>query len=371
MVRTRGLRSSGILWAAGVLILFWGLLVFSVPVQQSAANSISYCLSVLVPSLFPFMALTGLAVNSGAGTIFGRLLGSLCRKVFRLPSACAAVILISLIGGYPAGAKGISLLLEQEKVTERQAGRMLLFCINPGVAFVVTFLGGSVLGSTHIGWLLFGAVSLASLILGAVTALWSPVPQKEPQVNHIPTSGVLVNSVTGACRSMLVMCGCILAFSCFSATLHGSGIFQYITRAIAYSGIFTPMESATIFSFLLEVTGGVGVAADFQVSAVFYAFGLAFGGLCVHLQIFSMFKRLPGKLRDFFLFRFLHGGLAALIFGMLSHWTAGAQPITLPANTLPGGLMLSGSWAGGLSLLIMCVAFLLVTGSPQSILHKT
>lgn len=337
------------------------LLAFPTAVQDSVRKSILYCLTVLTPSLFPFMALTGFAVNSGAGETLGGCLGFLSRYVFRLPDVCTAPILMSFIGGYPAGARGASLLLEQGKITEAQAGRMMLFCVNPGAAFVVTFLGGTVLHSFRAGWLLFFAVTLSGILLGILSGLRTPVPERGIAASPKVPGGALMRSVTDASSSVLKMCACIVLFSGFTALLHGAGAYQFLSRALASLGIFTPIESAVVLSFLIEVTGGTGVAAAFRAGPTFYAFGLAFGGLCVHLQVFSFFKGFPAPKWKFFLFRFLHGFLAAGCYPLLTRLIPGDPVETLAAaEAVQGVSALSGTLAGGLSLLLMCMAFLLI-----------
>lgn len=352
---------SGKFCALAFLCMTAALLAFPKEVQNSVGKSILYCLTVLTPSLFPFMALTGFAVNSGAGEVLGGCLGFLSRYVFRLPDICTAPIFMSFIGGYPAGARGASLLLEQGKITEKQAGRMMLFCVNPGIAFVVTFLGGTVLYSFRTGWLLFFAVTLSGILLGILSGLRTPVPEKGMTAGSKVPGGALMRSVTDASSSVLKMCSCIVLFSGFTAILHGTGAYQFLSRALAALGPFTPIESAVVLSFLIEVTGGAGVAAAFRAGPAFYAFGLAFGGLCVHLQVFSFFKRFPTWKWKFFLFRFLHGFLAAGCYTLLLKLLPGDPVETLAsAEAVQGVSALSATLAGGLSLLLMCMAFLLI-----------
>ncbi len=338
-----------------------GLLLFPREVASAAADSTTYCLTVLVPSLFPFMALAGFTVTSGAGELVGRYLGFLSRYLFRLPQCCAAPILLSFVGGYPAGARGVSLLLQKGKIDEKQAGRMLLFCVNPGMAFVITFIGG-LLGSFPTGWVLFLSVTASGLLLGVVSGLFHPVPGKERARPSTPPSGALMEAVSGACRSVLVMCACIVLFSVLISLLHCFGVFQLLCRFLASPGFFTPTESAAVLSFLLEVTGGAGVAAGFRVSPAFYAFGLGFGGLCVHMQVFSCFQKFPGKRWRFFLFRFLHGLLAAGCCLMLQRlFPSFAQEAWASSQgAVRTSAALSGTLCGGLSLLLMCAAFLLI-----------
>lgn len=354
------------LCAAAFLCLAAALLAFPAEVRDSVRDSLLYCLTVLTPSLFPFMALTSFAVNSGAGEFIGGGLGFLSRYLFRLPPVCTVPILMSFLGGYPAGARGASLLLEQGKITEEQAGRMMLFCVNPGVAFVVTFLGGGILGSFRAGWLLFFSVTIPGVLLGILSGIGAPIPEKQAPSVSGPPAGALMRSVTDASRSVLVMCSCIVLFSGFTAILHGTGLFQAFCRALSSLGIFTPMESTSLLSFLLEVTGGAGVAAQFKVSPAFYAFGLAFGGLCVHMQVFSFFRRFPAALWKFFLFRLLHGLLAAGCQCLLALAFPGGFRETLAAfGEVRNASSFSGTLAGGLSLLLMCMAFLLITTKKE------
>src|SRR5699024_9602966 len=133
----------------------------------------------LVPSLFPFLVLASFLARSPAGDVLGRLLTPLLRWGFRLPACCGGTVLLGLLGGYPAGARGISLLLAQGRLTQSQAARALGFCVNPGAAFLVTYVGGGLLGDASLGWALFFSVTGSSLLLGVLSGLGQPLPPRE------------------------------------------------------------------------------------------------------------------------------------------------------------------------------------------------
>ena len=352
------------LGALGAVAFGAGLLLYPAHVQESVAASSLYCLTALVPSLFPFMVLSSFGVRSGAGEMLAKLFGPVTRTLFRLPAICGATLVLSFFGGYPAGARGVSLLLEEGKITEKQAGQMMSFCVAPGAAFVVTFLGCGVLGSLRLGWLLFASVTLSGLILGVLAGLGKPLPEKQPSSPASQGSNSpLVQSVWDACSAVAKMCGCILLFAGFTAILRGSGIFQAAVQSLSATGLLGPRETVACLSFLLEVTGGTGDAAALGVAPVFYAFGVAFGGLCVHLQVFSFFREFPLSKKWFFLTRFLHGLGAAGIFLVLRRIFPGeAQWVWASSNApLEPGITASTA-AGGLSLLLMCLAFLVFVG---------
>lgn len=343
------------------------LLVYPAQVRDSVAASALYCLSSLVPSLFPFMVLASFGVRSGAGDVLGRILAPVTRYVFRLPKVCGATVLLSFVGGYPAGARAVSLLLEEKKITPEQAGRMMTFCVAPGAAFVVTFLGCGVLGDLAVGWLLFLSVTLSGLLLGVITSLRKPLPKESSPDPQETAGGALIRSVGDASSATVKMCGCILLFAGAMAILQGSGVFQTLASLAAATGLTDRNSAMACLSFLWEVTGGTGDAARLGVTPVLYAFGLAFGGLCVHVQVFSFFPEFPLSKGKFLLFRFLHGLLSAGIFRLLvpllpiptqAVWAAASQPVSyeLTASTA----------AGGLSLLLMCGAFLVFLGRGLS-----
>ncbi len=326
------------------------LLAYPAQVRDSVAQSALYCLVSLTPSLFPFMVAASYGVRSQAGMLFGRALGPAVRHLFRLPACAGATLLLSFLGGYPAGARGISLLLEQGRLTREQAGRMMLFCVAPGAAFVVTFLGCGALGSLRLGWLLFFAVTLSGLLLGLLTGLRKPLPEKEPPQPGEPGGPALVRSVSDASSAVVKMCGCILLFAGFTAILQGSGAFQALSRLLAFSGLVSQKEAEVLLSFLLEVTGGTGEASRQGAAPLLYAFGLAFGGLCVHLQLFSLFPEFPLSKGKFFLFRLLHGFLASGIFLLLARlfpppprlvWASSEAELALggSASTAAGGAL--------------------------------
>lgn len=357
---SRSLSRSGIWSALSFLLALAALLAYPETVRQSVAQSIGYCLTVLTPSLFPYMALASFAVRSPASAFLGRFLQKPVRWLFRLPGCCGVPVFMSFLGGYPAGARGASLLLEKGLITREQAGRMLLFCVNPGLAFVVSFVGFGLLGSPRAGLLLFASVTLSGLLLGVITAFRAPLgPESPPVERPAPLAMALTSSVRDASQSTLAMCACVVLFSGFTSILLGSGLYGILTAKLARTGLFSPFESAAVLAFLLEVTGGAGEAARFQCAGVFYAFGLAFGGLCVHLQVFSFFPEIPCKLWKFFLCRLVHGLMSAGCFLLLNRLAPRAAVETL-APVGAGGGVFSGTLLGGASLLLMCGAFLLL-----------
>lgn len=109
---------------------------------------------------------------------------------------------------------------------------------------------------------------------------------------------------------------------------------------------------------LFEIAAGTGSAVSFQVPPVLLAFGLAFAGICVHFQVFSFFEVFPASKIKFFLFRLVHGTLAAVVYFYFQK----AFPQTAEVFYSSGQKIFIGGFtmpmAAGFSLTLMCGAFL-------------
>ena len=156
-----------------------GILLFPNDVRNGAANGISFCLYTLVPSLFPFMVLSSFIIHSGISKFIGKLLQPVIQFLFYLPGSAGSVIIMSMIGGYPVGARGCISLLEQGAITQKQAHRMLYFCVNAGPAFIISVVGGTLLQNALIGLLLFFSQIAAMMVIGITLGIIARF-KKEP-----------------------------------------------------------------------------------------------------------------------------------------------------------------------------------------------
>ena len=80
----------------GVLCAAAALLFYPTQAAAGAKRGIGYCVDILIPSLFPFMALSVFVVKSGLAASMGRLTAGPCRILFGLPGSAAAAIVMSL-----------------------------------------------------------------------------------------------------------------------------------------------------------------------------------------------------------------------------------------------------------------------------------
>lgn len=219
-------------------------------------------------------------------------------------------------------------LYEGNKISKEEAGRMLNFCVSPGVAFCVLFIGGEIFGSYAAGLLLFASVSISCILCGFVLSFTSAIPAKSKlTVKHesfIQSLNYGVNSTARACLSMVMY---IVVFRALFALL------DTITEV---------GKGRVILSFILEVTTGTNEAIKHPSSVVIFAFGLGFGGICLILQLLSFFRERPADFTSVIVARLFQG----LLSGIIAHFLIKLFPFTgrsvevFSTNgiNIPGGL---------------------------------
>ena len=155
-----------LLSAFGAAAFGGGILIAPQAASQGVRDGLTLCGQVVIPSLFPFLALSSFLVQSGLAQRAGHLLEPITKLLFRLPGAAGSAILMSLIGGYPVGARMTVQLLDAALITQKQAQRMLFFCVNSGPAFLISAVGSAMLRSRQAGLILCAALTASALLIG-------------------------------------------------------------------------------------------------------------------------------------------------------------------------------------------------------------
>ena len=325
----------------GIICLL--LTTFSEGSKKGAAEGIALCLKVLVPSLFPFMAAAGLAVRTGLCQRLGRLLRKPTMWLFGLDGVFAPVILLSLIGGYPVGARAIGNLLREGQVSQEQAKRAALFCVCAGPGFLIGFAGGFY-GGTTVGMVLFGAQAASAVVLGIGINILSKkhiFSLKELSSPSLSFGDALVNAASDAARGMVGICSLVVLFGAFG------GIMTEVISSPAVSDI---LLSA------MEVCTAVQRLQRYPVE--FCAFAVGFGGLCVHCQIFAALGGVPVNKFLFFFIRILQGLHTANFTHLGLQLFVRETAVFSTASAEYAGFF-GGSVISGAALLSVAIGFLL------------
>lgn len=282
-------------FAANVDMLFCFLLlgfIFAIclnPLPYINATYRGFCVwaQIVLPSLFMFFILTKILMQMDSSfKIFGVLdkpFGKLCG----VKKYGGYVFLMSVLSGYPIGAKLTSELYINGLVTSDEACRMLSFTSTSGPMFVVGSVASKMFGNVKLGVVIFVCHVLSALINGIFYKnVKNPTPSKKQTNIASPSKQTLNNIVLDSIITLLMVGGYIaLCFCLLESILHsdfGVAINNWITRAFGVNIV------APIVAGMLEVTNGCVALGQLALSArtlcIILTCLTTFGGLSIHLQ---------------------------------------------------------------------------------------
>ncbi len=313
-------------------------------IAVGVAKGLHLCFETVIPSLFCFMVLTEFLVQSGLYRILSVPLSPVTKHLFSLPPSLGSIVLLSLIGGYPMGAKAISELLKQHQIDLDTAQRMLSFCFCAGPSFVITAVGRGMFGSSFIGMLLYliqVGISIVFAVISGISyrhttkrkntpLLLPPVvlPAIPPSPQFFSFSRSFVTSVAQAVYTCSQMCGFVVLFKAVS---------ELITSAIKNASLSCAALG------ILEVTNGCALSASLPMGAVYASLFLSFGGLSVLAQVAGILNGSSLSVKKLFLSRCVHAmcssGVMFCILKLFPQVTAAfsstAQPIPVSEHNTP------------------------------------
>lgn len=331
----------------GAFILFslaFILLKFPDNAADGVRNGIALCLEALIPTLYPFMILTNIYINSGLIEKTPTFVASLTEFLFKLPGECASVILFSMIGGLPIGAKMVQKLYTGKIISENQGQRMLYFCINPGPAFVISTVGYYILGRKEIGVLIYLSLVLSSLTTGIISRFLSgedeyckeSCREKKSSVNFLQTS------VSDASKSIIAISSWVIAFSCISEIINNLNVSQM---------------TKVFLQCIAEITNGSRISAEY-FSVPVIAGVIGFSGICAHFQIIDSVTALRMKYKNFLVGRIVNGSIATVYCSLFLKWIPIADE-TFSAGIRPEQRGMSASLLVSVLMIIMAIFFII------------
>ena len=128
-----------ILWLINAILFIFLLLTNTVNSIALVNIGLTTWYKNMIPSLFPFMVLSGFMLRTGISSQISSLLNPILGKIFRLSPNCIYVIIMGFLCGFPMGANVIAQSLSLSKITKREAELLLAFCNNIGPIYVISF----------------------------------------------------------------------------------------------------------------------------------------------------------------------------------------------------------------------------------------
>lgn len=282
-------------------VLFFSFLLILNPkvCKEGIVNAIMLCGQVLIPALFPFSFCVLFIMNSG-GLKYIKILSPITNKLLKLSTDLFAIFILSMLGGYPIGAKLIDEQVKEKRLSEKEGRTMLNYCINAGPAFIVSAVGSGILGDKKTGVLLLISHITASILICLLCNFFftKKLTSSDFKRKEIPFADNFVLSASEAASVTINICTFVILFCAINSYL------QF------YSACLPFLE---YLLYITEITFAVTKTRNIYL----ISFLLGFGGLCIWGQIISCAKNMKINFPLFIVFRLSHGGLSMLLTKVL------------------------------------------------------
>ena len=292
-----------------IIYIFIFLLLIN---TKLVANSINVSLNIfihnLMPSLFIYILITEILINSNLMYTLSLGMDKLFAKIFRIPQNSTFILIISYLLGYPNAAKCISKLYEEKKISLTSAKKLLSFTNNASPAYILCAIGFGMFNNLTIGILLLLSHFLSSMVIGiCFPYTYDIIQQNTTNSNSFfkisSPFKILTISILNSFKTLGIILGYTIIFS--------------LIPTLLLKNIQLPEFIKGIITGTFEISNGIQILAkcslDCTLLLCIISFILSFSSLMIIFQIHTFAANTNIKLKELVIYKFIQGVISSFI----------------------------------------------------------
>lgn len=298
-------------------ILFLIILLVSTPQTAILAfgQGVLIWATKILPGLLPFFILTSLLSYTSFIATTGKIISPITQKLYGVGGTSGYVYIMSILSGYPMGAKLTSDLYKNGQITKSHAHTISSFTSTSGPLFVIGTVGIGFFNNQTMGIVVLTCHFLGALING----LLYRNKEKSFLVYSIKpklSNNFLNDTMTSSVSSIMLIGGFVAIFYMSLTLLTNINVFEPIAILFENLGINKNITTS-IISGIIEVTTGElqlsQCALSFEANTIISTFIISFGGLSIHAQAYSFMKEFEMSYPKFLLQKFTHAIISTIL----------------------------------------------------------
>lgn len=274
------------------------------------------------PSLFSFLIVCNVIIAYDGVYIYSKVIGNMICKPLRLPVSCSFVVIISVLCGYPLGAKYACDLYENKTINLQTCERLINIASNGSPLFILGSVGVSMLKDDFIGYILLLSNILSCIVM---SFLISP-KQKLPKNTYIQSrhtmsqnniGDVLKSSIENSIKTCLSIGGFVTLFSVINNIIKNNSLFSIILNNISYiTKIPLDVLQGSILG-IIEMTNGCNLISGTNLPILpkiaIISFLFTFSGLSIISQVYSFTYKFDISMKTYTLRKLLQGLICSIL----------------------------------------------------------
>lgn len=274
-----------------LLLVFIFMLLFPHQVFVGTCEGLILWAHTVLPTIFPFMVISQLLIESQAFQYITRLFGAFLKSFFHTSKEGSFAIIIGFLCGYPLGSKTIADLYYHHQIDRNEASYLLSFCNNCSPAFIISFLCSQILQNQKLVLptllLLLGTpISMSFLFrfFWKTKSIFTNPSHKKPTIDltHHSFSKLLEDALFHSIQCIEMIGGYMIVFSIIICMLSTK-------KALSYD----PLHYILLPG--LEITNGISILNNanicFTKKYPLLIFCASHGGMCSMAQTMSMIHK--------------------------------------------------------------------------------
>jgi sporulation integral membrane protein YlbJ len=297
-----------------VLALYLIFLMLSYPALalEYASTGLHLWFHKMVPTLLPFMILSGIMIRMNLTESFVRLLHPFLHFLYGTSRNGSYTIVMGFLCGFPMGARIIGELYENHKLTREESSNLLYFCNNIGPIYFLSYVVPALaIDRPLIPFLLmYGIPVFYGFLLLRIA----------PLLRHTGRAFLPASSSASVCPAgqkekvslLAAIDSSVLSGLLGIAKLGGYMIFFNLLNILFVPFHHVRPELLNIYRCLLEITSGI----DYSGRSLYFAvlILLPFGGFSCIAQTYSMIRQTDLSVRSYIFHKTMQTALTALCY---------------------------------------------------------
>ena len=175
-----------------LILCFFVMLLFPSEVFEGAKSGLLLWFLTVLPTLFPFLLISRLLLDSCACSLLNKLLAPVISRLLGISAQGSFAFIVGFLCGYPMGAKITADLFHARQISKAEASYLLSFCNNTSPAFLIHYI---VLGYFQNPRLIFPSVLNQSKSARTVTIALTMFETETYTPWHIISAAAIIASV--------------------------------------------------------------------------------------------------------------------------------------------------------------------------------
>lgn len=304
------------------LYLIYLLLRYPALSLKYASTGLMLWFQKMIPTLLPFMILSGIMIRMNLTEKFVRFAHPLIHRLYGTSPNGSYTVLMGLLCGFPMGARIIGELCQAGKLDREESSRLLAFCNNIGPIYFLSYVVPSLSIDKPLlpfaimyGIPLLYGIFIMRILPSVQTAFHKLGRTPIPIPASVPNTGISSSPTRSPSCPMPLLAA--IDSSVISGLIGIAKLGGYMVFFNLLNILFVPFHNLNktflyLSNCLLEITSGIDRGSHHLFISILIL--LPFGGLSCIAQTYSMIQHTDLSIRSYILHKILQTALTALCY---------------------------------------------------------